>query len=173
MPMVIAKRLVVAQEKGELLKLQIDQPLSIKGTEGMVVHFSECCQPIPGDSIIGIFQKGQGIQVHTSECPIFKKNRSNPEQIVPLRWDENVKGEFWVDIIVDVVNKKGVLALLATSISESDSNIGNISVDPRDGSTSTVTFSVSVLSRKHLARLMRRLRSNSVVVRLVRKKIGE
>lgn len=170
MPMVIAKRLVVAQEKGGFVKTQEDLPLAIKGTEGMVVHYSECCQPIPGDPVIGIFQKGQGIQVHVSECSIFKKNRHRPEQIVPLRWDEHVKGDFWVDIVVDVVNKKGVLALLATSISESDSNIGNISVDASDGSTSSVTFSVSVLNKKHLARLMRRLRANSIVVRLVRKK---
>lgn len=170
MPMVIAKRLVVAEEKGLLENTQTDQPLAIKGTEGMVVHYSECCQPIPGDAIVGIFLKGQGIQVHTSDCGIFKKNRSNPEQMVALRWDEHVKGEFWVDITVDVVNKRGVLATLASSISESDSNIGNITVDPRDGSTNSITFSVSVLSRKHLAKMMRRLRSNSVVIRLFRKK---
>ena len=173
MPMVIAKRLVVAEEKGELEKTVDDQPLAIKGTEGMVVHYSECCQPIPGDGIIGIFQKGQGIQVHVSDCPMMKKIRCNPDQIVALRWDDQVKGEFWIDITVDVLNKRGVLALLATSIAESDSNIGNISVDPRDGNYNSITFSVSVLNRKHLARLMRRLRSNKVVVRLYRKKIGE
>ncbi len=173
MPMVIAKRLVIAQEKGVLEKTGNDQPLAIKGTEGMVVHYSECCQPIPGDGIIGIFQKGQGIQVHTNDCPMVKKIRCSPDQIVALRWDDQVKGEFWIDITVDVLNKRGVLALLATSITESDSNIGNITVDPRDGNYNSITFSVSVLNRKHLARLMRRLRSNKVVVRLYRKKIGE
>ena len=173
MPMVIAKRLVVAEEKGVLEKPVAEKPLVIKGTEGIVVHFSECCQPIPGDSIVGVFQKGHGIHVHVSECPILKTNRVNPEQIVALRWDEQVKGEFWVDIIVDVFNKRGVLAVLATSISESDSNIGNIMVDPRDGSYNSITFTVSVIDRKHLARVIRRLRSNNVVVRLYRKKMGE
>lgn len=172
-PMILAKRLVVAEEKGVFEKAQTNARLAIKGTEGMVLHFSECCQPIPGDSIVGVFQKGQGIQVHISDCPIFKKNLIHPEQVVSLSWDEQVKGEFWVDITVDVVNKRGVLAMLATSIAELESNIGNITVDPRDGNTNSINFSVSVTNRKHLARLMRRLRSHTVVVRLNRKKIGD
>lgn len=173
MPMVIAKRLVVAQEKGVLERPLVNKPLEIKGTEGMVVHFAECCQPIPGDSIVGLFQKGQGIQVHMAECVALKTNRVNPDQIVALRWDDDVKGEFWVDIVVDVVNKRGVLAILAASISESESNIGNITVDPRDGNYNSIIFSISVLDRKHLARVMRRLRALGAVVKISRKKIGD
>lgn len=170
MPLVIAKRLVFAQEFGVLEKTAADLPLAIKGTEGIVVHYSECCQPIPGDGIVGIFQKGQGIQVHVSDCPMMKKIRCNPDQIVALRWDEQVKGEFWVDITVDVLNQRGVLALLASSISESDSNIGNINVEPQDGDYYSITFSVSVFNHQHLARLMRRLRANKVVVKIYRTK---
>jgi guanosine-3',5'-bis(diphosphate) 3'-pyrophosphohydrolase len=173
MPLVIAKRLVVAQEEGVLEKSEIENPLIIKGTEGMVIHFEVCCQPIPGDAIVGVFQTGQGIHVHVSDCPMLKKLRCNPDQIMALRWDEHVKGEFWIDITVDVLNQRGVLALLATSIAASDSNIDNITVDPRDGNYYSITFSVSVINRKHLARLMRRLRANKVVVRLYRKRMGE
>ena len=139
----------------------------------MVVEFAECCQPIPGDHIVGRFQKGRGITVHSNECPQIKKGRINPERLVSLRWDEQVQGEFWVDITVDVANQRGVLAALATIISEADSNIGNINVDPKDGRHNSVTFSISVRNRAHLARIMRRLRSNKVVNRLYRKKQGE
>lgn len=173
MPMVIATRLVVAQESTELGKASKSKPLAIKGTEGMVVHFAECCQPIPGDSILGRFQQGRGILVHASDCPILKKSHTNPEQFISLRWDDQVEGEFWVDITVDVANQRGVLAALATAISEADSNIGNINVDPHDGRHNAVTFSISVTDRTHLARVMRRLRNNKVVMRLYRKKQGE
>ena len=84
-----------------------------------------------------------------------------------------MQGEFWVDITVDVTNQRGVLAALATAIAETESNIGNINVDPRDGRHNAVTFSISVLDRTHLARVMRRLRSNKVVLRLYRKKQGD
>ena len=173
MPMVIAKRLIVAQDGDDLEKTSKPSSLSIKGTEGMVLHFAECCQPIPGDSIIGMFQQGRGILVHTSDCQDIMHVRGNPEQVISLCWDENVQGEFWVDITVDVANQRGVLAALATAISEADSNIGNINVDPRDGRHNAVTFSISVLNRSHLARVMRRLRANKVVMRLYRKKQGD
>lgn len=170
MAMVIAKRLIVTQDTGDFDKIVKTGPLSIKGTEGMVVHFAECCQPIPGDNIVGRFQHGRGILVHISDCSTINYARGNPEQFISLRWDDNVEGEFWVDITVDVANQRGVLAALATTISEAGSNIGNISVDPRDGRHNAVTFSISVQNRTHLARVMRRLRSNKVVLRLYRKK---
>lgn len=173
MPMVIAKRLIVAEESGDLEKTVKGKPLAIKGTEGMVVNFAECCQPIPGDNIVGRFQQGRGILVHVSDCPSIRKVRGNPEQFISLRWDDEVQGEFWVDITVDVANQRGVLATLATVISEAESNIGNINVDPRDGRHNAVTFSISVVDRSHLARVMRRLRANKVVMRLYRKKQGD
>lgn len=173
MPMVIARRLVVAQEHIELEKMVKGGSLAIKGTEGMVVHFADCCQPIPGDNILGRFQQGRGIMVHASDCQQINQARNNPEQLISLRWDEQVQGEFWVDITVDVANQRGVLAALATAISEAESNIGNINVDPRDGRHNAVTFSISVSDRTHLARVMRRLRANKVVLRLYRKKQGD
>lgn len=172
MPMVIAKRLVVAFEYSDLSIETAFKPLAIKGTEGMVVEYAKCCQPIPGDNIVGCFQQGRGILVHSSDCAMIKKSR-NPEQFVSMRWDEQVSGEFWVDITVEVANQRGVLAKLATVIAEADSNIGNITVESRDGRHNAVTFAISVSDRKHMAKVMRRLRSNKLVMRLYRKRQGE
>ncbi|MCX7115380.1 MAG: RelA/SpoT family protein [Gammaproteobacteria bacterium] len=171
--MVIANRLVVGLDSDELAKTKKCLSLPIKGTEGMVVRFAECCQPIPGDQIVGHFQQGRGILVHVSDCAKLNKSHADVSQLIALRWDEQVHGEFWVDITVEVANERGVLAALATAISDADSNIGNITVDPRDGRHNAVTFSVTVLDRTHLARVMRRLRSHKVVLRLYRKKPGE
>jgi GTP diphosphokinase / guanosine-3',5'-bis(diphosphate) 3'-diphosphatase len=173
MPMVIAKRLALAQEGNFPEISEGEAPLAIKGTEGMVVRFAECCQPIPGDNIVGLFQQGHGILVHASDCTAVNQGRTSPEQFVSMRWDEQVQGEFWVDITVEVANERGMMGALATCISEAESNIGNINVDPRDGRHNTVTFSISVLGRDHLARIMRRLRANKKVTRLYRKKQGD
>ena len=171
MAMLIAKRFTYAQDGTDLDKT-IDaktKPLVIKGTEGMVVHFADCCQPIPGDKIVGRFQQGRGIIVHTTDCVQVNQHRDAAQQLIALRWDDHVEGDFWVDVTVEVINERGVLASLATAIAEAESNIGNINVDPRDGKHSTVTFSLSVHDRKHLARVMRKLRSIKVVMRLYRK----
>jgi guanosine-3',5'-bis(diphosphate) 3'-pyrophosphohydrolase len=173
MAVLIAKRLVVSDDSKGSAKASKVKPLAIKGTEGMVVLFGECCQPIPGDNIVGKFQQGRGIIVHSSECSILQVSKSHPEQFIALRWDDKIQGEYWVDITVEVANERGVLAALATAISEAGSNIGNINVDPSDGRHNAVTFSISVSDRKHLARVMRRLRANKVVMRLYRKKQGD
>lgn len=170
-PMLISKRLLATrvEENPEKVKTKPDNPLLIKGTEGMVIEYATCCQPIPGDNIVGRFQQGKGIMVHSSDCLMIKKACSHPEQFIALCWDENVHGEFLVDITVDVENQRGVLASLATSIAESGSNISNINVDAHDGLHNAITFSISVQNRKHLARVMRRLRANKLVIRLYRK----
>jgi GTP diphosphokinase / guanosine-3',5'-bis(diphosphate) 3'-diphosphatase len=173
MPMVIAKRLVLTQEGAGFEASTDADALAIKGTEGMVVHFAECCQPIPGDSIVGRFQQGYGILVHASDCSVVNQGRVQPDQFISMRWDEDVEGEFWVDITIEVENQRGVLGMLATAVSEAESNIGNIGVDPRDGRHNALTFSISVQSRTHLARVMRRLRANKRVTRLYRKKQGD
>lgn len=171
MSMFIAKRLIVSD--GGEISVDGAKPLAIKGTEGMVVHYAECCQPIPGDDIIGRFQQGRGIIVHCSDCSVIKNTKNHLDQFIALRWDEHVQGEYWVDVTVDVANQRGVLAALASAISEADSNIGNINVDPRDGRHNAVTFSISVRDRKHLARVMRKIRTNKVVTRLYRKKLED
>ena len=173
MPMVIAKRLVVSHETDDLDKALKNKPLAIKGTEGMVVNFAECCQPIPGDNIVGRFEQGRGILVHVSDCSCIANIKANPDQVISMRWDDNVQGEFWVDITIDVANQRGVLASIASTISEADSNIGNIHVDPRDGRHNGITLSISVVDRTHLAKVMRRLRANKSVMRLYRKKQGD
>lgn len=171
-PMVIATRLVVAKDNSDLQKHSHAKPFAIRGTEGMVVDFAECCQPIPGDNIVGRFQHGRGILVHSSDCALINKSKIHPDKFIPLCWDENVEGEFWVDVTLDVANERGVLAALATAISEANSNIGNIKVDPHDGKHNSITFSISVVDRTHLARIMRKLRRNKSVIRLFRKKQG-
>lgn len=170
MAMVIAKRLLLANEKGSLETARKGTPLVIKGTEGMVVHFSGCCQPIPGDPIVGLLEQGSGIKVHTSDCRLVNAVRNQQQSLIALCWDENVAGEFWVDITLEVANQRGVLAALATAIAEADANIGNINVDPRDGKYNAVTFCISVRDRIQLARVMRRLRTLKMVMRIYRKK---
>lgn len=173
MPMVIAQRLIVRHDipsrTAEAVDIAPGPALAIKGTEGMVLHFAECCQPIPGDNIIGYFQQERGILVHVSDCPLLTQRQIHPSRLITLRWDETVQGEYHVDIVVEVTNQRGVLAALATAIASAESNITNISVDPKDGYHNAVTFAITVRDRVHLARVMRRLRTINVVMRLYRR----
>lgn len=143
-------------------------PLAIKGTEGMVVTFARCCRPIPGDRILGYLSSGRGIVIHTQSCRNLSEFRKHPDKWIDVQWAETIDREFPAEIRLEAVNQRGVLATMASEISQLGSNIENVQVDDRDGISSTLNFVVQVRDRVHLARIMRRLRGMSCVVRVNR-----
>ncbi|HET7158932.1 MAG TPA: TGS domain-containing protein, partial [Burkholderiales bacterium] len=141
----------------------------IRGSEGMAVQFAKCCNPIPGDPIVGLISKGQGMVIHTHHCPVITKTRPDPERQLDVQWDQETRKAFDVAIKLVVANQRGVLAKVAAEISSASSNIQNVAVDPDDGGTyTTMHFTLQVSNRLHLARIMRALRSIPEVIRISR-----
>jgi GTP pyrophosphokinase len=135
----------------------------------MAVQFAQCCRPIPGDPIIGIINKGQGMVIHTHDCSVAAKARHDPERVLDVAWDPETRKLFEVSIKLVVANQRGVLAKVAAEIAEAGSNIQNVAVDPEDGSSYTnMFFTLQVSNRLHLAHIMRALRRIPEVVRLTR-----
>ncbi len=133
-------------------------PLTIKGTEGMVLHFSECCYPIPGDSIVGYLRKGQGLEVHTNQCREANELRKQPERILHLRWGENIEGDFQTKIFLEVHNRAGMLALLGQAIFKANANIKHIDMLEHDDDYACVNLVLTVKNRVHLAQIIREVR---------------
>jgi guanosine-3',5'-bis(diphosphate) 3'-pyrophosphohydrolase len=141
----------------------------VRGSEGFAVQFARCCGPIPGDPIIGIISKGQGMVIHTHDCPVAAKGNRDPDRVLDVQWDANPTKLFDVGIRLVVANQRGVLAKVAAEIAAAESNIQNVAVDPDDGGTYTVMrFTVQVMNRMHLARIVRDLRKIPEVVRISR-----
>ena len=143
-------------------------PFAILGTEGMAVTFSKCCKPIPGDAIIGCLNAGRGIVVHREQCKQVIDIYHAPEKYIFLQWAENVEGEFYVEIQLDVLNTRGILAILTNVLVDYDVNIENVHIDKRDDRHNTLTFLVQIHNRAHLARIMRHLRTLDRVTRVTR-----
>ena len=140
----------------------------IRGSEGMAVQFAKCCRPIPGDPIVGFIKKGQGLVVHTHDCPTANKSRSDPEKWVDIDWASDTDRTFDVGVKVTAANQRGVLAKVAAAIAEAGSNIDNVSIDEEGGIYRTMLFTIQVHNRLHLARVMKALRRIPEVVRLAR-----
>ena len=92
----------------------------------MAVQFAQCCRPIPGDPIIGVIKSGQGLLVHTHDCPTLRRGRSSGEQWLDVAWDKNINRPFDVNIKLLVANQRGVLAKISAAIAEAEANIENI-----------------------------------------------
>tara|TARA_R110002051_G_scaffold17586_2_gene51299 strand:+ start:155358 stop:157550 length:2193 start_codon:yes stop_codon:yes gene_type:complete len=145
-------------------------PLAIRGTEGLVVSFARCCNPIPGDPIIGYLSSGKGMVIHQENCNKLADNRHSNEKTLHLTWDKNVSGEFTVELQVELENERGIIAQLAAGITMADASIDKISVDERDGRISVVQLVVRVRDRLHLSQLIKRIRALKGVMRITRLK---
>ena len=170
MPMVIARAMLQGEEVHEEQATTITRPLAIRGTEGAVVTYAKCCRPIPGDTILGFVTSGRGIVIHTEDCKNVADYRNRPEKWIDVEWEKEVAGEFPIDIKLEVTNQRGVLAKVAATLSDMEANIENVSIEERDGTHSTLSFTVDVRNRYHLARIMKSLRSMEVVIRIYRLK---
>jgi (p)ppGpp synthase/HD superfamily hydrolase len=171
MPVIIARALMQGSEHKRRWfwrEKTPERPLAIKGTEGTVVTFAKCCRPIPGDPILGFVSAGRGIVIHTETCKNVAEYRNKPEKWIDVQWENNVEGDFPVELRLMVQNKRGVLATIAAAISEMKANIENVNMEERDGMHTSLNIMVSVHDRAHLAGIMRRLRSVEMVNRINR-----
>ena len=148
------------------------RPLAIRGTEGVVIHYAKCCRPIPGDPIVGLVSAGRGIVIHVRDCANAKKERRKRrgDPWLPVAWEDQPQGEFPVDIRINVENRPGALATVAAVIAEGGANVENVALENRDGRHADLLFTVNVKDRRHLARIMRRVRRLDLVRRINRSK---
>ncbi|HJV88369.1 MAG TPA: bifunctional (p)ppGpp synthetase/guanosine-3',5'-bis(diphosphate) 3'-pyrophosphohydrolase [Noviherbaspirillum sp.] len=147
-------------------------PVAINGNEGVSVQLAACCQPIPGDGIIGQLRRDQGIIVHAIDCDVAKRQHAKePDRWIELVWDKELTRRFDCRIKVLVANEKGVLARVAAEIGESDANITYVGMDDdREALMKLLRFTVQVEDRIHLARLMRNVRRIRGVARILRER---
>jgi RelA/SpoT family (p)ppGpp synthetase len=146
----------------------VDEAITIAGSEGSAVNFAACCMPVPGDEIMAYVSTDRGLVVHRRNCANVKEFRNHPDRCVDVVWAPITKGMFPVSVKVTAHNTPGVLAKISTSIGEAGSNIETVSQPETNPETAVLLFTISVESRDHMARVMRRLRRNSNVIRVNR-----
>lgn len=150
------------------------EPVVIYGNEGAAVQLAPCCQPIPGDRIIGQLKRDQGLIVHTEDCDVAKRLISKEaEHWTSVTWGENLNRRFDCRIKLLVQNERGILAHVAAEINESDANITHVLMDQekyQDRSMIHLHFTLQVQNRVHLAHLIRSVRRLAGVERLERER---
>ena len=142
----------------------------VDGSEGNSIQLASCCRPIPGDPIVGYLGRGEGLLVHTAECPTGKRLfERDSERWMHVEWAEDLTRGFETSLYVQVKNGKGVLAQLASSVSSAEADIVHLDMDQEPvEETIELRLQVSVRDRVHFADVLRTLRRSPVVVRVSR-----
>jgi GTP pyrophosphokinase len=147
-------------------------PVTIYGSEGVSVQLAPCCLPIPGDQIVGQLRRDQGLQVHTSDCSVARRQRQKePERWIAVKWGTELNRRFDSRIRLLINNEKGILARVAAEIGESDGNITFVGMDEdNDHVLHQLRFTIQVKDRVHLAGLLRNVRKVTGVNRVSRER---
>jgi len=164
----VARRLLPPDAEAPAEPVSQSGPLAIAGTEGMVVNYARCCFPIPNDPIMAYLSSGRGVVIHREACGNLRNYRKQPDKWLSVAWQESVDRLFNVEIRIDVRNRMGALAAIASNIATTETNIEHVAVDDRDGDASTLIFDLQVRNRKHLAQVIRNLRRMEEVLRVTR-----
>ena len=140
----------------------------IQGLENMMVRYSQCCQPVPGDTVIGYITRGRGISIHRVDCPNVLNLGDHPERRVEIEWEAEQGDRFFVRLVIDGDDRRGLLSDIATAISETGTNIQSAEIKAVEGGM-TGSFSVEVTDLAHLKKVMKSIRRVKGVLSVDRK----
>jgi GTP diphosphokinase / guanosine-3',5'-bis(diphosphate) 3'-diphosphatase len=133
--------------------------LAIAGVQGIGLAYAPCCLPIPGDAVIGKLGSEGSLTVHTHDCKaVAKSKEKDPDAWLDLTWGDTHDETFFTRVIVDVRNGKGVLAKVASAITDAGCHISQVRTEDEPGNTAMMSFYMAVTDRKQLATVYRSLR---------------
>jgi GTP pyrophosphokinase len=135
----------------------------VQGLDNTLVRYSQCCQPVPGDTVIGYITRGRGISIHRTDCPNVLNLSEHPERRIEIEWEAESSERFFVRIIVEGTDRRGLLSDIATGISDTGTNIQSAEIKSKEGGM-TGSFVVEVQDLAHLKKVMKFIqRVNGVI----------
>jgi GTP pyrophosphokinase len=129
--------------------------LLIKGIDNVMVRYAGCCNPLPGDRVVGFITRGRGVTIHTADCQNAMDD--DPNRKVEVEWDSTKGYSYPVRIRIYSDDKKGLLAEISNSISASEANIRNARVDTTEDKKAVSTFEVEIRDLNHLKKVIKAL----------------
>ncbi len=142
--------------------------IQIGGVEDVLVRFGKCCNPVPGDDVVGFITRGRGVTVHTADCPVALEN--DPERRIAVAWNRDRKAALPVKIKVACHDQKGILANITLAITNCEANISSASIQSTVDKRGVNIFEVDVTDIDHLSRVMNNIMKVKGVIKVERMK---
>ncbi|MBR5734989.1 MAG: bifunctional (p)ppGpp synthetase/guanosine-3',5'-bis(diphosphate) 3'-pyrophosphohydrolase, partial [Desulfovibrionaceae bacterium] len=130
--------------------------ISVCGVDGMLLRFAKCCNPVPGDDIVGFISRGRGVIVHTTSCPLLQD--LEPDRLISVQWDGHESQPFPVGIHMLCKNRKGMLADISTTLLKEDVNINSCRGQSLIDGRWQMQCEIDVKDVAHLYRVIDKLR---------------
>ncbi len=143
--------------------------ITVAGMTNVLIRFSKCCRPIPGEDIIGFVTKGRGVAVHKADCPNVVKEKEAQKKLVNVEWSGDTEILYPVEIEVEAFDRVGVLHDILEKIAETKTNVSAATVKTKKGSSAILKLVVDVNDLPHLSNVLKQIRSVADVYSASRK----
>jgi GTP pyrophosphokinase len=146
--------------------------MKISGMDNMLIHLSKCCNPVPGDKVLGFITRGRGVSIHTTDCPNVGELTFDKERLVDVSWGDFQPGAHAVKISVRTQDKPGLLASVSSSISAAEANITHAEAITGDDHRATLNFTIDIKDVEHLNKIIKNIEAINGVLDVKRIKAG-
>ena len=137
-------------------RIRLGRGIKIQGVDGLMVRYAQCCQPVPGDSVVGYVTQGRGISIHRADCPNLLTLQAD-ERRVEIDWSANEGEAFAVRLAVSAEDRRGLYGDIMEAISQTGTHIRGADLNTKDGSVFGTIF-VEVDNLPHLAKVLKAVR---------------
>ncbi len=141
--------------------------IRVQGADGLMVRYAQCCQPVPGDTVVGYVTRGRGVSIHRHDCPNLLHLAHEPERRLDIDWQESTGERFLIRLAIEAIDRRGLYADLAAAVSGTGTDIRSLDLKTVDGRVSGAAL-VEVENLVHLDKIIkaaRRVKGVSQVAR--------
>ena len=131
--------------------------IRISGVDGLMVRYAQCCQPVPGDKVVGYVTRGRGVSIHRGDCPNLLFLAHEPERRLDIDWQESAGERFTIRLSIEATDRRGLYADLAQAVSETGTDIRSLELKSVDTRVSGAAL-VEVENLQHLDKIMKAVR---------------
>ena len=148
----------------EIIKTQVgrkrpDQGVVVKGIDNLLVRFSRCCNPVPGDEIVGFITRGRGVSVHRNSCPnLLSDLEEDQDRLIHVQWEADLRQEYNVEIEIMGHDRNGLLKEILASISDMKTNITAVSGKSDKNRVAKMNITISIHNLDHLHKVVERIK---------------
>ncbi|AZR73091.1 (p)ppGpp synthetase [Anoxybacter fermentans] len=145
-------------QKRPIRRKSVSKGVRVEGVDDLFVRLSRCCNPVPGDEIIGYVTRGRGVSVHRKDCPNVKTLLKEKERCVNVSWDIDRIETYQVELELEAMNQCSLLNNITSVISEAKVNITAINARTNRDGTAKINISLEISSLEHMNDIIKRLR---------------
>ncbi len=131
--------------------------VTVKGADDILIHLSKCCNPVPGDKIIGFITRGRGLSIHTVDCPNIDELDYDKDRLVEVSWDATPGAPTPVKISVLTMDRPGLLAAVSAAITSGQSNIRHADISTTEDGKAILNFVVDITDRNHIEKVLKNI----------------